>query len=498
VSDTFSGSRRSDGVPLRLKLLVAVIALVGVGLAVSSVVTYTSLRSSLVKRVDQQLVAAEMPVVHALGEGRRFPAPPQGEESQFPSGTYGQIRDSTGAVLKRTSFTFGGIAPPAPRLPAALPRAGAPETGPDIFTARAVRGLTRYRVLVDPDAVTIRRGNQQEPGILIVAIPLTEVESTLSRLRLTEGIVSGIVLLGLGFLSYWLVRRGLRPLEEIGVTAGAIAAGDLTRRVEPTDDRTEIGRLGLALNEMLAQIEVAFEERKASEARLRRFVADASHELRTPLTSIRGYAELFRRGADSRPKDLAKSMERIEAEASRMGVLVDDLLLLARLDQGRPLEREEVDLARVAADAAESARAIEPERPITLAFDGPAIVMGDEGRLRQVLDNLLDNTRVHTPKGTPVHLTINQAGDRVVLSVADGGPGLSSDVVPRVFERFYRGDPTRSRGTGGAGLGLSIVSAIVEAHGGEVEATSNGAGATFEVRLPAPPQDVVDGGDAGS
>jgi two-component system OmpR family sensor kinase len=484
-------------VPLRLKLLVAVITLVFVGLAVSSVVTYTSLRSSLIKRVDQQLVAAEMPVVHALGEGRRFPAPP-GEESQFPSGTYGQIRDSTGTVLKKTAFTFGGIAPPAPSLPAALPRAGAPETGPDIFTARAVRGVTHYRVLVDPDAVTIGRGNQTEPGLLVVAIPLTEVESTLSRLRLTEGIVSGIVLLGLGFLSYWLVRRGLRPLEEIGVTAGAIAAGDLTRRVEPSDDRTEIGRLGLALNEMLAQIEVAFEERKASEARLRRFVADASHELRTPLTSIRGYAELFRRGADSRPKDLAKSMERIEAEASRMGVLVDDLLLLARLDQGRPLEREEVDLARIAADAAESARAIEPERPITLALNGPAIVMGDEGRLRQVVDNLLDNTRVHTPKGTPVRLTISQADDWVVLSVADGGPGLSSDVVPRVFERFYRGDPTRSRGTGGAGLGLSIVSAIVESHGGEVEASSNGSGATFEVRLPARPQEVGDGGDAGS
>jgi two-component system OmpR family sensor kinase len=346
--------------------------------------------------------------------------------------------------------------------------------------------------------VTIGRGNQTEPGLLVVAIPLTEVESTLSRLRLTEGIVSGIVLLGLGFLSYWLVRRGLRPLEEIGVTAGAIAAGDLTRRVEPTDDRTEIGRLGLALNEMLAQIEVAFEERKASEARLRRFVADASHELRTPLTSIRGYAELFRRGAESRPKDLAKSMERIEAEASRMGVLVDDLLLLARLDQGRPLEREEVDLARIAADAAESARAIEPERPITLAFDGPAIVMGDEGRLRQVVDNLLDNTRVHTPKGTPVRLTISQGDDWVVLSVADGGPGLSSDVVPRVFERFYRGDPTRSRGTGGAGLGLSIVSAIVESHGGEVGASSNGAGATFEVRLPARSPDLGHIGAAGS
>jgi two-component system OmpR family sensor kinase len=179
-------------------------------------------------------------------------------------------------------------------------------------------------------------------------------------------------------------------------------------------------------------------------------------------------------------------MQRIEAEAARMGVLVDDLLLLARLDQGRPLEREEVDLRQIAEEAAESARAIDPDRPITLALDGPAFVVGDEGKLRQVVDNLLDNTRVHTPKGTPVVLKVAREADEVVLSVADEGPGLRPDVAARVFERFYRGDPTRSRGTGGAGLGLSIVSAIVEAHAGKVSTTdTNGAGATFEVRLPA-------------
>jgi two-component system OmpR family sensor kinase len=294
------------------------------------------------------------------------------------------------------------------------------------------------------------------------------------------------VVLGLGLALWWLVRRGLRPLEEMGVTAGAIAAGDLTRRVEPTDERTEVGRLGLALNEMLAQIEAAFEERRASEARLRRFVADASHELRTPLTSIRGYAELFRRGADTRPEDLAKSMRRIEAEAARLGVLVDDLLLLARLDQGRPLEREPVDLARIAEDAADSARAIDGTRLLTLVVEGPARVLGDEGRLRQVVDNLLDNARVHTPAGTPVQMKVDREGQDVVLSVADEGPGVQPDVAPRVFERFYRGDPARSRRTGGVGLGLSIVSAIVEAHGGKVMCeSSNGAGTTFEVRLPA-------------
>jgi two-component system OmpR family sensor kinase len=477
-------------VPLRLKLLVAVIVLVFAGLAVSNVVTYTSLRSSLLKRVDQQLIAAEFPVARALGGSRRFPADPAGEASQFPSGTYGRLLDSSGGLLEETTFTFGGAPLPEPELPSTLPRPGAPRTSPDLFTTGAVEGSSaKYRVLVD--RVTIRTGRGSQPGTLIVAIPLTEVDETLSRLRVIEGVVSGAVLLGLGFISYWLVRRELRPLENMGVTAGAIAAGDLSRRVEPSDDRTEIGRLGLALNEMLVQIEAAFEERRASEARLRRFVADASHELRTPLTSIRGYAELFRRGADSRPGDLAKSMQRIEAEASRMGILVDDLLLLARLDQGRPLEREEVDLSRLAADAADSARAIEPDRPLDLAVDGPVVVVGDEGRLRQVVDNLLDNTRVHTPKGTPVQLKVMREDGEAVLSVADEGPGLAPDVAPRVFERFYRGDPARSRGTGGVGLGLSIVSAIVEAYGGRVSATSsNGAGATFEVRLPAPAADA--------
>jgi two-component system OmpR family sensor kinase len=256
--------------------------------------------------------------------------------------------------------------------------------------------------------------------------------------------------------------------------------------VEPTDERTEIGRLGIALNSMLAQIEAAFEERRASESRLRRFVADASHELRTPLTSIRGYAELFRRGASSRPEDLEKSMRRIEVEASRMGVLVDDLLLLARLDQGRPLERAPVDLSVVAGDAVESARAVEPDRPIDVALSRPALVEGDEGKLRQVVDNLLDNVRVHTSPRTPVHVKVERSGSEVVLSVVDEGAGLSPEAAGRVFERFYRGDPARSRVTGGAGLGLSIVAAIVEAHGGRVGVSSpEGAGAAFEVRLPA-------------
>jgi two-component system OmpR family sensor kinase len=247
---------------------------------------------------------------------------------------------------------------------------------------------------------------------------------------------------------------------------------------------------------MLAQIEAAFEERRASESRLRRFVADASHELRTPLTSIRGYAELFRRGADSRPEDLAKSMQRIEVEAARMGVLVDDLLLLARLDQGRPLEREPLDLRRIVEEAVDSARAVEPDRPFDLEVRGPVSVLGDEGRLRQAVDNLLDNVRVHTSARSPVRVTVRPDDDAVVLTVADQGPGLQSEVATRVFERFYRGDTSRSRSMGGAGLGLSIAAAIVEAHGGTVTVRSEeGAGATFEVRLPNVSDEAGNGGE---
>jgi two-component system, OmpR family, sensor kinase len=253
--------------------------------------------------------------------------------------------------------------------------------------------------------------------------------------------------------------------------------------VEPADERTEVGRLGIALNTMLSHIESAFDQRRRSEERLRRFVADASHELRTPLTSIRGYSELFRRGADTRPEDLAKAMANIEAEAARMGVLVDDLLLLARLDQGRPLEREPFDLVAVVTDAVEGARAVEPERTIELTAGGPVEIVGDAGRIRQVVDNLLDNARVHAPDAA-VHVRLAIEGTEAVIEVADEGPGIDPDVASRVFERFTRGDPSRSRGTGGAGLGLSIVAAIVEAHGGRVTASSDGGSGVVVVRLP--------------
>jgi two-component system OmpR family sensor kinase len=465
-------------VSLRARLLITSVVLVAAGLLVANVATYRLLSNFLLDRVDDQLVAAQGPVLDSLQFEGDIPGHPT-PTFLVPPGTYAEVRNGSGAPLVWKFFGYESKADLRPVCPRNLPGStSSPTQGPRFFTTTADGGDPTYRAV----AAALTPG----PGTLIVAVPLTEVSATLDRLLGVELVVSGIALLLVAGFALWLVRLGLRPLEGIGATAGAIAAGDLSRRVEPATERTEVGRLGLALNAMLAQIEAAFEERRASEDRLRRFVADASHELRTPLTSIRGYAELFRRGADSRPEDLAKSMQRIEVEAARMGVLVEDLLLLARLDQGRPLEREQVDLARVVEEAVDSARAVEPDRPIDLELH-PTSVFGDEGRLRQAVDNLLDNARVHTPASSRVRVTLGSDTDAssLLLSVADEGPGLTSDVATRAFERFYRGDPSRSRSMGGAGLGLSIVAAIVEAHGGTVTVRSEeGAGATFEVRLP--------------
>ena len=465
---------------LRARLLLVTVALVAAGLLVAGILTYRALSTSLLERIDQQLVEARGPAAAALRVDEHFGPGPQPFEL-LPPGTYVDVRDANGDVVELRVFTYepdSGI--PSPALPDGLPGSDDSPAGTARTYSVGSVGQVTYR------ALATSLGPRQ--GTLTVAIPLGETERTLDRLVLAELLVGAVVLILVAALALWLVRVGLRPLEGIGETAGAIAAGDLSKRVEPADDRTEVGRLGASLNAMLAQIEAAFEERRATESRLRRFVADASHELRTPLTSIRGYAELFRRGAGARPEDLEMSMARIEAEASRMGVLVDDLLLLARLDQGRPLEREPFDLTEVVRVAVEGFRAIEPDRPVDLEVDGTAELLGDEGRLRQVVDILLDNARVHTATGTPVHVRVGARTGDVVLSVEDDGPGLSEEQREKAFERFFRGDPGRSRSTGGAGLGLSIATAIVEAHGGTISVSSpDGGGARFEVRLPSSP-----------
>jgi two-component system OmpR family sensor kinase len=453
-------------VTLRARLTLALVALTAIGLGVAAVVTYHEVGNFLVKRVDQELTsAAENPRLF-------FANTNQGTASNdgVPPGTFAQFRDATGAVLAQTP-TFAND--PVPKLPKGKISAGQDFTlaGPHyrVKTAQATLGFGPGGVL----------------GTLVVAIPMRDVDDTLHHLLVIEMLVAAGILLALAGVAWWVVRLGLRPLDRMGETAGAIAAGDLSRRVEPADEKTEVGRLGLSLNSMLGQIEGAFAERTASETRLRRFVADASHELRTPLTSIRGYAELFRRGASTRPDDLAKTMRRIEEAAARMGVLVDDLLLLARLDQGRPLEHGPVDLTRLVAAAVDDLRATSPERPVTYESDGAIVVNGDEFRLRQVLANLLENARTHTPPSTPVEVRVAKSGDDAIIEVRDHGPGMSAEDAARAFERFWRSDPSRTRSSGGAGLGLAIVAAIIEAHGGHAEVeTAPTEGATFRVYIP--------------
>ena len=334
---------------------------------------------------------------------------------------------------------------------------------------------------------------------VVVGTDLRGDEAAIGRLVRIEVVVGLIVLTVLAAAGYVLVRNSLRPLADVERTARAIADGDLSRRVPIGDERTEVGRLSTALNGMLARIESAFraqqeseEQARSSEHRMRRFVADASHELRTPLTSIRGFAELYRQGAVRSEAEVRRLMERIESEGARMGVLVEDLLLLARMDQQRPLALRPVDLAAIAGDAVHDARALQPDRPISLHLDesltDAPVVLGDESRLRQVVGNLLTNALTHTPPDTRVQVSLAQdPADAAVLllRVADQGPGMAADDAARAFERFYRADTSRTRAAGGTGLGLAIVSSLAEAHGGSAALeTAPGAGLTVTVRLP--------------
>jgi two-component system OmpR family sensor kinase len=399
---------------------------------------------------------------------------------------YVEVIDSDGHTVFQRPSGSSCTEDPAPLLPQALPVQAAPPSHqfgthhgayvpdrPSFDVPSRVRGVT-YRV----EAVAV------PGGTLVTAVPLNPTNQTLNSLVHVEILVSIVVVVALLVLALWIVSFGLRPLEEMTETAGAIAAGDLSQRVRRPEERGEVGRLGSALNGMLSQIEAAFAERTASESRLRRFVADASHELRTPLTSIRGYAELLRKDALVDDASRRRAAERIEHEASRMGLLVDDLLLLARLDQGRPLERFSIDLGTVVRDAVEAARAVDRQRRISLEVSGEVRVSGDAARLRQVFDNLLRNAVIHTPAGTPVHVSVRRDGQRAVITVADEGPGLAVDQSARLFDRFYRGSEAR---TGeGTGLGLSIVSALAAAHGGRALVESApGRGTVFTVELPA-------------
>lgn len=472
---------------LQTRTLAVLALLLVLGLAISDTVSAVALRNFLVNRTDQQLGSLEpglrMNAEQRLGFNPRGGGPPHGElttpelGSTLPIGSFMGIYKRDGTTVQTYSHTQAGLADTTPKLPDPLPNI-ADEPGVVLTVASAQSG--------GPDYLVHIWGVRNGAGYLALAMSLQSVNDTVAGLVVIAGIVSAVVLLAAVGLGWWLIRAGLRPLERIASTADAIAGGDLSLRAPQSDPRTEVGRLATAFNSMLGEIEHAFAEQRASEERLRRFIADASHELRTPLTSVRGYAELFRRGARARPADLAKAMSRIEQEASRMGLLVDDMLLLARLDQGRPLRMELVDLTQVAGEGVDAALAVEPERPLTLEASGAVLVEGDAQRLRQVVDNLLANVRVHTPAGSQARVQVSAEDGVAYLRVSDSGPGITPDRIPHIFERFYRVDQGRSRDQGGSGLGLSIVSAIAAAHGGSAEVWSRpGRGTTFTVRIPA-------------
>ncbi|GAA2370205.1 hypothetical protein GCM10010404_26130 [Nonomuraea africana] len=445
---------------LRKRLTWTVLALLAAGLIIVPATTFAVARDFLSDSARDQLAQVAARLEPALAGGRAFAADDPLTAALGPG--FIQLRDRGGEVLQTVSQ---GADPDLGAL--RLPDRGGWSFSRDGGFGPAGKAAKGW---------WLRASWLPDGRLLVLGMPASGFDDLGGRLTGVHTTITALALLVLGFLAYRIIRRAVRPLEEIAATAKAIGEGDLARRVEPADDRSEVGRLGLALN-------AAFHQRIVSEQRLRRFVADASHELRTPVAAIRGYAELFRRGAAGRPADLALTMRRIESEATRMGVLVDELLLLARLDQGRALEPAPVDLGVLAAEAVAAAHAVDPDRPLTLEVDD-VVVEGDAVRLRQLMDNLLANVRRHTPKGTPATVRVSE-GESVVIEVADAGPGLPAEQLDRVFERFYRVDPARSRDQGGAGLGLAIVAAVAKAHGGTATASSPpGQGARFTVTLP--------------
>ena len=412
---------------------------------------------------------------------------------ELQPGTFVEVRSASNAILCRsTQPELGSSDVSTPVLPKRI--TGFASTAADFgeatvyFTAAGSDSDdAQYRI-----RASVLDGGPDAGGQLVVGVPLDSTVSILDRLVGVELAVTGAALVAALLLGWWLVRVSFRPLRAIEGTADAISRGELAERVPGEDARTEVGRLARALNAMLGRIEKAFAQRdatehelRASEGRMRQFVADASHELRTPLTAVSAYAELFEQGAATRVDDLERVMQGIRSETARMGHLVEDLLLLARLDEGRPLEREEVELVGVSAEAVQTASTVGPGWPVRLVARQPVEIVGDRMRIRQVLDNLLANVRTHCPEGTAAVVSVDKDDRDALVTVADAGPGLSPEDADRVFERFFRADASRSRRFGGAGLGLSIVASIAKAHGGTVTAgPAPDGGTVFTVRLP--------------
>jgi len=459
-------------VSLRRRLVLGLVVVAAV-LVVTNVALARTFESFLLDRVDGQLAdLAARPLLRSRG-GPGGGAPPDRTLSEY----FIAVGDPATGTLTELTSLFAGDQEPLPRLARDEVVGRATHHGEPAapFTVPARSGDGSWRVLSRADPAG---------ALVVVGISLDDVRATVGRVRNVQVAGTAAVLVALGLVSWWMLRLGVHPIEDMAEAADAIAGGDLSARVDHPGPETEAGRLGVALNAMLARIEEAFRAREASEERVRRFAADASHELRTPLTSIRGYAELWRAGGLRDPDTLAEAMSRVEQEARRMGALVEDLLLLARLDQGRPFQPVALRLDRLVADGVGDARAVEPDR--TVELDAEAVtVAADEAHLRQVVANLLANARAHTPPDTPVRVAVGADAGRARLVVADEGPGMAPEVAAQVFERFYRADPARRRSGGGTGLGLAIVKAVTEAHGGRVTLdTAPGRGSRFTVELP--------------
>ena len=468
-------SRRLEALPLRLRLIAILLVLVMVALALTAGVTAVLMRRDLVAAVDKDLQRAWPTVARQALDTLRTQS-----RSRLPTGYAVVFYPTDGSRAVEIDPTGAQLRPDVPdTLPLDSPHVRTDRP----FTIGSREGDTAWRAVggrLTDDSATF-----------LVAVPLEPVDRTVRKLVLVELLIGLAVLAACAAAGWYAVQRAFRPLRQIEDTAAAIADGDLSRRIPTRTAKDEVTSLSRSLNAMLAQIEQSFADREASEERMRQFVADASHELRTPLAAVRGYAELYRQGAVREPEEVAGAMSRIEGEASRMGGLVEDLLTLARLDEQRPLSISPVDLTVLAADAAQDARAIDPERRISVVGAngplGPVVVQGDDGKLRQVLANLMSNALHHTPAGTPVEVAVGHGpGHRqAVLEVRDHGLGVDPDKARKVFERFYRADPSRSRGTGGNGLGLAIAAAIVASHHGRIGvARTEGGGATFVLELP--------------
>ncbi len=553
--------RKASGrVPLRIKLIAALLALVVVALAVISMVSLAEFRGYLQDHADAQLRALSAQIASPTGIGGL-----RSQTLRF-EGYVIELRNTQGQPLPCNLCT-SGLNGTGPNVPTSKSWLAANNN--KLVTVPATSGGDNWRVLARPAGYhetlpPFGQPGPNMPGTLIVGADLGHLDQAVGWLAKVDLVVSAIVVVALAIAGVAMVRASLRPLTEIEHTAAAIAAGDLSSRVPYHDPRTEMGRLSRSLNVMLAHVESAFRARAKSEAaarhseeRMRRFLADASHELRTPLTAIRGYAEYYRQrgglkngsaavtgpaagetatgetatadisatagatetaagapvaatavpgplasaSADGDPLtkvDMDRIMERVEQESSRMGGLVEDMLVLARVDQQRPIERRPVDLLTLTADAVQDARIVAPSRSIDLAVGTGAafLVLGDEARLRQVISNLMNNALTHTPEGSPISVRIlagyqqgNPAVPCAILEVTDHGPGLTEEQASRVFERFYRADQARGRRTGGSGLGLAIVQALVAAHGGTVSLdTAPAHGATFRITLPLAPE----------